>query len=252
MSELTEREKESGVQVISRTADILNILAEAPGGMSYGRIAAATNLPRGTVQRLGSALRAVGLVQSGQHRGVALGPAFLRLVARVHTDVVTALRPGLEALSELTGESVVLSRMSGRHLSVVHGAVAAGELQVTPRLGLGQPLYQTAAGRALLALQPDEAVRALYAPEFRPPQGCAVQTPGELVALLAAVRESGVATDAGEMTEGVNAMAVGVRTRLGEFSVGLVLPSGRWEKKAALCRECLTAFGKRVRLELGE
>lgn len=251
MSESEDHEIDSGVRVITRIADILNILADAPRGLTYYKIAKTAGLPRTTVFRLVKALEDVGFVQPCQIKGVTLGPDFLRLVAHVHTDMVTALQPGLKTLAGLTGETVVLTRPSGRKLSVIHAEVAAGELQVKPQLGLGLPLYQTAAGRALLALQPDEAVHDLFATEFRPPLDCPIQTLAALLESIGAVRESGVSYDRGEMIEGVNMMAVGVCTRIGELSVGILLPSGRSEKKHTFCRESLQEFEKNVSRGLG-
>lgn len=108
-----EQDKGGGVQVISRAATILNILGEHPEGLSLGKIAQSAQLPRSTVQRLVGALESVELIRSNGKAGVTLGPAFLKLVTNAHTDVITAMRPRLEALSELTGETVALSRPAG-------------------------------------------------------------------------------------------------------------------------------------------
>lgn len=250
MTEKKESDKNSGVQVITRAASILNILGTEPDGLSLGKIAAAANLPRSTVQRLVGALEAVDLLQNGEG-GLTLGPAFLRLVSSVHTDVVTAMRPGLEALAELTGETVALSRPSGKNLTVLHCAVAAGELQVTPRLGFGRPLYSTSAGRALLAMQEDDEIRQLFSDEFRPPQDFSIQTISALIEVLREIRREGVSYDHGEMIEGVKTMAVGLNTRIGHFSVSMLLPFGRFEKKHEFCRENLHEFSKKIAREIG-
>ena len=250
MTAYSETDKNSGVQVITRAARILNILGDQPEGLSLSRIATAANLPRSTVQRLVGALESVELLQTAEG-GMTLGPAFLRLVSSVHTDVVTALRPGLEALAELTGETVALTRPSGKNLTVLHCAVASGELQVIPRLGFGRPLYSTSAGRALLALQDDDEVRRLFSDEFRPPQGFSIQTISSLLDSLKEIRMDGISYDHGEMIEGVKTMAIGINTRIGHFSVSMLLPFGRFEKKHDFCRESLLEFQKKIAREIG-
>lgn len=250
MSDKKESDKNGGVQVITRAASILNILGAESDGLSLGKIAAAANLPRSTVQRLVGALESVDLLQNGEG-GLTLGPAFLRLVSSVHTDVVTAMRPGLEALAELTGETVALTRPSGKNLTILHCAVATGELQVTPRLGFGRPLYSTSAGRALLALRSDDEVRQLFSEEFRPPQGFSIQTISALIEVLKEIRREGVSYDHGEMIEGVKTMAVGLSTRIGHFSVSMLLPFGRFEKNHEFCRESLHEFRKKIGREIG-
>lgn len=250
MTDKKENDKSSGVQVITRAANILNILGAESDGLSLGKIATAANLPRSTVQRLVGALESVDLLQNGEG-GLTLGPAFLRLVSSVHTDVVTAMRPGLEALAELTGETVALTRPSGKNLTVLHCAVAAGELQVTPRLGFGRPLYSTSAGRALLALQSDEEVRRLFSDEFRPPHDFSIQTISGLIEVLNTIRQDGISYDHGEMIEGVKTMAIGMNTRIGHLSVSMLLPFGRFEKKHEFCRESLNEFRKKITREIG-
>ncbi len=56
MSEKNEKSDKSGIQVIARSAAILRVLKESQHGMSLGKIAEATGLPRSTVQRITSAL----------------------------------------------------------------------------------------------------------------------------------------------------------------------------------------------------
>ena len=60
----TEIQTSSNIQVISRAAGILRILAQSSGGMSLGQIATRVNLPRSTVQRIVAALTAEGYVAS--------------------------------------------------------------------------------------------------------------------------------------------------------------------------------------------
>jgi DNA-binding IclR family transcriptional regulator len=241
----------SGVQVITRTATILDILGNAPQGMSLGGIAGASGLPRSTVQRLVTSLESVGLVATRGSGGITLGPAFLRLVSGFHTDTVTAIRPALEALSEQTGETVSLSRPVGRDLSIIHCVVASGELQIVPRLGLRRLLYSTSAGRALLSLQPDAAVEALFREEFSPEPGFSIQSIPQLLASLERIRYEGISYDYGEMIEGVNTMAVGMQTLPGHFSVSMLIPQGRFDRKHDFCVACLNGVRETLLQRLG-
>lgn len=246
-----EQNKGGGVQVISRAATILNILGEHPEGLSLGKISLAAQLPRSTVQRLVGALESADLIRGNGKTGVTLGPAFLKLVTNAHTDVIAAMRPRLEALSELTSETVALSRAAGRDLTVIHCTVASGELQIAPRLGFARPLYSTSAGRVLLSLQNDEEVRALFDEEFSPPAGFSIQTLSSLTEKLNEIRKNGISYDFGEMIEGVNTIAIGLDTHIGRFSVSMLLPVGRYERKHAFCVESLMEFRNRLMNEMG-
>lgn len=231
-------ERTGGIQVITRAAKILDALGAQPNGMSLGEIAQAVDLPRSTVQRIVAALDSVQLVRSqGNAGGVRLGPALLRLIANVHTDVVAIAQPWLQALCHATGETVSLGRASGLQLAIVHYVVAERELRVVPRIGMNLPLYSTSGGRALLALDGDEVARELLGEAY---QAITEQTVRDFPALLAHltdIRRTGLAYDRGETLDGVSTMAVAIDTILGRFSISLLVPTPRFEKFEALYRE---------------
>ncbi|KQN55002.1 helix-turn-helix domain-containing protein [Erwinia sp. E602] len=227
-------DKTSGIQVISRAARILDALGATPNGMSLGEIAQEVDLPRSTVQRIVSALDSVQLVRSnGTAGGVRLGPALLRLIASVHTDVVAIAQPWLQALSDATGETVSLARASGLQLAIVHYVVADRELRVVPRIGMNLPLYSTSGGRALLALEDDAAARQLVGEAYEAMTDLTVRDFPALTAHLAEIRRTGLAYDRGETLEGISTMAVAIDTILGRFSISLLIPGARFAQHEA-------------------
>ncbi len=239
LSTMREEERTGGIQVISRAAKILNALGDRPDGMSLGEIALAVDLPRSTVQRIVAALDSVQLVRSPGPGagGVRLGPALLRLIATIHTDVVAIAQPWLQALSDATGETVSLARASGVQLAIVHYVVADRELRVVPRIGLNLPLYSTSGGKALLALDSDEAARALVGDAYEAITDLTVKALPELLQRLQEIRRTGLSYDRGETLEGISTMAVAIDTILGRFSISLLVPSTRFQKHEALYRE---------------
>ncbi|MEM6049167.1 IclR family transcriptional regulator [Erwinia sp. P7711] len=232
-----EDERTGGIQVISRAAKILNALGDSPNGMSLGEIAQAVDLPRSTVQRIVAALDSVQLVRSPGVGGVRLGPALLRLIATVHTDVVAIAQPWLQALCDATGETVSLARASGLQLAIVHYVVADRELRVVPRIGLNLPLYSTSGGKALLALGSDEEARALVGDAYEAITDLTVKAFPELLERLKEIRRTGLSYDRGETLEGISTMAVAIDTILGRFSISLLVPSTRFQKHEARFRE---------------
>ncbi len=245
-------EKTAGIQVITRAAKILNVLGEQPNGMSLGEIAQAVGLPRSTVQRIVAALDSVQMIRIQGAGGVRLGPALLRLVSAVHTDVVEIARPVLQALSDATGETVSLARASGTQLAIVHYVVAARELRVVPRIGLNLPLYSTSGGRALLALESDEDVRTLVGEAYEAMTEITVKTLPQLLAHLKEIRETGVAYDRGETLEGISTMAVAIDTVLGRFCIALLIPGSRFQKHEALYRSEMLKCKEAMMREIGK
>lgn len=222
-------ERIGGIQVITRAAKILDALGATPNGMSLGEIAQAVDLPRSTVQRIVGALDSVQLVRSHGVGGVRLGPALLRLIANVHTDVVAIAQPWLQALCDATGETVSLARASGLQLAIVHYVVADRELRVVPRIGMNLPLYSTSGGRALLALDSDEAAKELVGEAYQAITELTVRDFPALLAHLTEIRHTGLAYDRGETLEGISTMAVAIDTILGRFSISLLIPSARFQ-----------------------
>jgi len=231
-------ERTGGIQVITRAAKILDALGAKPNGMSLGEIAQTVDLPRSTVQRIVSALDSVQLVRSqGNAGGVRLGPGLLRLIANVHTDVVAISQPWLQALCQATGETVSLGRASGLQLAIVHYVVSDRELRVVPRIGMNLPLYSTSGGRALLALDTDEAARVLVGEAYQAMTEHTVRDFPALLAHLTDIRRTGLAFDRGETLEGVSTMAVAIDTILGRFSISLLVPTARFNRYEDLYRQ---------------
>lgn len=251
-SSCRDDEKTGGIQVIARAAKILNALGEHPGGMSLGEIAQAVDLPRSTVQRIIAALDSAQLVRSTGAGGLRLGPALLKLISAVHSDVVEIARPWLEALCSATNETVALARASGIQLAIIHYQVASRELRVVPRIGFNLPLYSTSGGRALLALESDEDVRVMVGEAYRELTEKTVKTLPELLNLIAEVRQTGISYDRGETLEGVSTMAVALDTLFGRFSISLLVPSARFHKNEARYREEMLRCKEALTREIGK
>ena len=228
-------EKSSGIQVITRAAKILDVLGTKPNGMSLGEIAQAVDLPRSTVQRIVGALDAVQLVRS--HGGIRLGPALLRLITNVNTDVITIADPWLQALCQETEETVSLGRASGMQLAIVHHVVAERELRVVPHLGMNLPLYSTSGGRALLSLDSDDVARVRVGEDFLAMTDLTVRNFSALLAHLTEIRRTGLAYDRGETMEGISTMSVAIDTILGRFSISLLVPAQRFQKNEERFRQ---------------
>ncbi|MEM5316196.1 IclR family transcriptional regulator [Paraburkholderia sp. JHI869] len=227
MSETAGDDKPSAIQVIARAAKILNLLSDEPEGMRLAEIARVTNLPRSTVQRIVSALAQEELLQSDRGDGVRLGPALMRMIGRVHTDVIAFMRPYLERLSAEVNETVVLARMSGRQLAYVHFVVAEHMLRIVLGVGGDLPLHSTSGGRALLALCTDAEVISLVGRDYEKVTDVTVDGSFHLMRILSGVREHGYAWESEESVMGVSSLAVAVETVFGRYAIAIVAPTAR-------------------------
>lgn len=251
MSDELSDDKSNSIQVIARAARILNVLSVEPGGMRLAEISRIVNLPRSTVQRIVSALSQEELVQADRGEGVRLGPALMRMIGRVHTDVVAITRPHLELLSKQLRETVVLCRVSGRRLAYVHAVVAEHVLRVTPGVGGDLPLHCTSGGRALLALHTGLIDEALLGASLEKMTEATVTDVAELTRIVAETREAGFGWESEESIVGVSSMAVAIDTVHGQYAVAVVAPTSRALPLKHEMAERLLELKADLRVELG-
>lgn len=246
-------ERGGGIQVIARASAILNALSGAKNaGMSLAEIAKEVGLPRSTVQRIVQALAREGMVQADRSDGVRLGSAFLKLVARVHTNVVAIVTPHLEQLCRDLNETIALGRVSGTELAFVHVAVAERELRVVPQVGANLPLHSTSAGRALLALDTDAAVLALLGNSYAATTPNTVRTADDLLPKLALIRAQGCAIEIEETEAGVSSIAVALDSVLGRYAVAVVVPSGRLQGREQMIVQRVLELRAALQAEIGK
>ncbi|WP_309491348.1 IclR family transcriptional regulator [Trinickia mobilis] len=190
-------------------------------------------------------------MQADRSDGVRLGPALLRLVGRVHTNVVSIVRPHLEQLSADVGETAVLARMSGRKLAFIHVVVAEHVLRVMPGVGGDLPLHSTSGGRALLALHTDQQVKAILGDNYKQATPSTVHSATGLLRTLARIRTQGFAWESEESIEGVSSLAIAIDTVLGRYAICVVAPTARAISRRDLYAERALRLKEILKAEIG-
>lgn len=231
--------REGGIQVIARAASILRALT--PGGMSLGRLALATGLPRSTVQRIVEALAAESLVEIGG-TGVRRGAGLQALARMVPADVAGRARPHLEALFAATRETVDISTSQGREVVFLDRIVSDHELRVVPVTDRASPLHAMANGKAILSGMEDGQVAGLLR------RGLAALTPATvtglpaLLAELAEIRREGFSYDREEHAVGICAIGVPVLAPgLPTHALSVAVPAARFEASLPVLKAALLA-----------
>jgi len=64
----------------------------------------------------------------------------------------------------------------------------------------------------------------------------------DLVTVLDEIRRKGIFYEFCEMIDEVNMMAIGLETRIGQFSMSMIIPQGQYDKKHDFCLEKLAEF----------
>jgi DNA-binding IclR family transcriptional regulator len=234
----------SGIQVISRAAAVLRMCGSDNAGLSLGEIATELELPRSTVQRIVNALVAEGLLQSdGTHRSIRIGSGLHKIAAVQRVDVVEIAHPHLKELSHITGETVDLAKLKSDHLVFVDQVSGSQRLRAISSVGEVFPLYNTANGKAALSLLSDEDVLRVLTSSGH------TQVPNlnHLLLELKAIRQTGLAEDNDEHTEGICAIGTAFRTITGSiYAISIPLPSVRFKSQKGQLAELLLSFRNRI------
>ncbi|PKI89320.1 IclR family transcriptional regulator [Actinomycetales bacterium SN12] len=224
------------VPAADQTLRILRHLARRPAPIAATALARELGIPRSTVYHLLATLEAHGfVVHLPQERRWGLGTSAFELAGGYARQEPLARlgRPILAALADRVGESAHLAVMSGRDVLYIVEERAARRPALVTDVGVRLPAHLTATGRAMLAALPRAQVRALYpdAHAFTDRTGSGPVRPSELREVLREVRQTGLATEDGEVTPGFRSVAVAVHDH-GGWPIAAVAVTWEGERDA--------------------
>jgi len=224
--------RRAGVQVISRAAAILHMLAREQTGLTLTEIVARTGLAKSTAYRIVVALQAEDLIESFDGR-FTLGRILRGTTMSNSEEVRVRARPFMERLASELKETVDLSVLVGDQLMIVEQMRWLRELTAGAVVGSLMPAAKTSSGRALLACMPNYR-------EF------ALARDGEdqrwLLDELTRIRRSKIAiSDQGYHT-GISGIATFARDNSGNgYALGVPVPSVRFHEQLPNLRRALLA-----------
>jgi DNA-binding IclR family transcriptional regulator len=220
----------TGVQVVHRTAAILNSLRGEPNGLSLSQIAERVGLARSTVHRLVAALEHERYVVAATNsRGFRLGPALASLAWAAYRDVTLLVHPYLVELSEELNETVDLAVLEHDQVLFVDQVPAAAQrLRAVSAVGAVFPVHCTANGKTLLSLLTDEEIERLLPESFERHTPQTIPTRDALLAELKEVRRQGIAYDREEHTAGICAIGAPVEAHGRLAAITVPLPALRF------------------------
>lgn len=230
-------EQRSSVQVLSRAAAILRLLAESSGGLSFSQLVTRAGLPRTTVHRIRRALEEEGFLAVDAATGrLQLGPGLLKLAVASRRDLRTVVGPYLERLSRELNETVDLGVLDGSHvLFIAQHTAPSRDLIAVSRVGARFPAHCTAPGKVLLsALAPEELQRRLPK-KLEIPARHASFTRDALLKELAEIRKTGVGFDREEHRLGICGIGVAITDVDGSLAaISVPMPTARFRGDEAV------------------
>ena len=243
----------SSIQVIDRSASLIDAIAAAEHPLSLKVLSADTGLHPSTAFRILGALGEVGYVERDSAGHYLLGRKLLHLAGRVRrgVDIRAEAREVMEALRDQIGETVNLTVREGDEVIYIERVTPKRMMRVEQVIGSRAPLHVTAVGKLKLGELGDAFVRA-YAertglPAYTPHT---IKTPQALLQVAHQAMQDGYALDNEEAEEGVGCIGTLIHDSSGAIVAGLSISAPmerRRDEWIALVRQA----GRQVSERLG-
>lgn len=228
----------AGIQSVEVGFDLLTALSAAPSALMLRDLAAAAGMSAAKAHRYLVSFQRLGLVvQDAASTRYDLGPAALRLglASLSRLDAVRLARERVDALLPQTGHTLAIAVWGNQGPTVVHWAEAPQTMPVTLRLGDVMPLLSSATGRcfaAFMGSQGHDAQRiapmidaelATLRQRERRDGDDTPRTQAEVSALMAHIRQQGLARVVNSLLSGVGGFCAPVFDAQGRLALGLVV-----------------------------
>ena len=152
---------EAPVRSVQRALSLLTVIAHGDQ-MPLAELAEATDLAPSTAHRLLTTLVDLGfLQQDAESRHYGAGHGLLGLVSAAEQRLATlraAALPHMTQLAAASGETAHLTILDGSQVIFVDQVLGPGTVRMEVKVGTRMDAHVTAAGKALLAWQPDTVV----------------------------------------------------------------------------------------------
>jgi DNA-binding IclR family transcriptional regulator len=140
----------------------------------------------------------------------------------------------MDAISNATGETVLLGLQNGPHMQYVHIVVPGQGVLLAVHVGILRPMTCSALGRMLLIRKTNDQIRAIVRRNNADAQNCAQRVQEQqFMAEIESIRSQGFAESRGKMTPGANviAMLVPDQTDTTPLAIGVGGPMMRIEER---------------------
>lgn len=247
-----------GEGILARAVRILSCFTDEEPDLGATRIAERTGLSPSTLHRILAQLVDHGLLARSPGRRYIVGPRLWELgeLSPLSLRLRETALPHMQRLYEATAENVHLAvldapqpaRASALYVGRVTGHASIPTLS---RMGGRHPLHAVGVGKAMLAQQGDDWLRAFFEAPLERETVHTITTEEALREDLAATRRRGYAVAREEMTLGNISIAamVGTVRGLPPVAIGVVAHIERADERrlARLVRQAADALGRDLR-----
>lgn len=240
---------------------LLDIVTHADAPMRFTDILAVAGQPRGTLHRQLGHLTEEGLLEVLADGRYAPGLRLLDLASRswARNEFRLIAEPHLNALQQLTGETVHLGVLRGASVIYLDKVEGSQPVRMYSQIGNASPAYCTGVGKAALSTLDDRQLAALLkAIDFRPFTDRTHRSAASLLADIAETRQRGHTFDREEHEQGICCVAAPIRSDDHAVLAGVSvtgpayrLTDSRLEEFAPLTRAAAAAIASDLHPRLG-
>lgn len=228
------------VQSVERALDIINTIVAANRSLSVAELSQTMGLAPSTIHRILQTLSFKNYVfQDPQTKRYDIGPEIVDISSALHLryDLVRRVRPYLQELVELTGETAHVAQLYGTTAMYLSQVEPLSMVRMFTTPGSITPLHCSDVGKVFLADLPaariDEVIRKTGLP-IRTPY--TITEPEALYLELQRVRSEGFALDDEEREMGVRCISAGILNGAGKViaAIGVAGPTSRLSRDRVL------------------
>ncbi|MDV6376260.1 IclR family transcriptional regulator [Deinococcus arenicola] len=225
------------VQSVERALDIINTIVAANRSLSVGELSQAMCLAPSTIHRILQTLTVKNYVfQDPQTKRYDIGPEIVDISSALYLryDLVRRVRPYLQELVELTGETAHIAQLYGTTAMYLSQAEPLSMVRMFTTPGSIAPLHCSDVGKVFLADLPtarvDEIIRKTGLPARTPKT---ITDEPALLSELECVRVQGYALDDQEREMGVRCLSAGLLNGAGKViaAIGVAGPTSRLSRE---------------------
>lgn len=214
------------IQSVQRAAAILRSFTKTDSELGVTTLSQQLGLHKSTVSRLLSTLEQEGFVEQNPETGkyrLGLGLVTLAGIVLERISLRQVAQPHLNALAELTQETVNAVVLNGHDCMNVEGAASPRPVQYVGRIGRRTPLHCTSAGKILLTYLSPEKRRELLPEELARFTDKTVVDHQTLERDLDQIRQQGYAITHEEHQEGLSAVAAPIYDHAGRVIAAIAV-----------------------------
>lgn len=233
-TETKKMERIAPIQSVERAIWILKCF-EKRNELSLSEISRMLSLHKSTAFGLVSTLTAYRFLEqddsSGKYR---LGLELFRMGSRVNKDLRSIVAPYLDKLVHICEETVNFLIPDGAYVIYLEKKESNRSMRIETSLGQWEPMYRTAAGKAILAALPQEDARnILEGTRFERMTENTLLSVRDVMAELKVIQQKGYAVDREELEYGLICLGVALVDSSGKpvGAISISGPSSRMTKE---------------------